>query len=216
MDYPSSRSEAKRLGTKYYYTGKPCTRGHYSIRYQHGGCVECKTEDSLARKGNNYSQRTKESTYQWRERNRKKWRSYMKEYREKNRERISAQRKQYRKENKEKLQEYNRWHMENFYEVHIRKNNKRRAVKKQAYYPMDDDLLELVENEAADKRARMEEIFGIPFHIDHIVPLTSDYVCGLHCPFNLQVIPAEENINKGNYWWPDMPETLDQNICLNE
>ena len=39
---------------------------------------------------------------------------------------------------------------------------------------------------------------GVTHHVDHIVPITHQDVCGLHCEFNLQVIEATENIRKRN------------------
>lgn len=41
--------------------------------------------------------------------------------------------------------------------------------------------------------------------VDHIIPLNSNVVCGLHCVDNFQMLTRKENASKGNRFWPDMP-----------
>lgn len=54
--------------------------------------------------------------------------------------------------------------------------------------------------------ALMCEITGEQYVVDHVVPLSNPFVCGLHTHTNLEVVTLELNQAKSNLLWPDMWE----------
>jgi hypothetical protein len=63
---------------------------------------------------------------------------------------------------------------------------------------------QLVIAEAYELARRRTLMTGVIWHVDHIIPLRSKRVCGLHCASNLRVITKSENCSKQNRYWPDM------------
>lgn len=120
----------------------------------------------------------------------------------------------WREENKEKLREDTRvrmaaWRAENADKVKEKANSPemrayrsaRRAKEKKATPGWANSFIITEMYDLASERAKAT---GVAWHVDHIVPLQSKRVCGLHCEANLRVIPADENAKKGNRHWPDM------------
>jgi hypothetical protein len=57
-----------------------------------------------------------------------------------------------------------------------------------------------------DKARALTERTGIPHVLDHIVPLSHPYVCGLTVPDNFRIVPQAVNAAKSNKWTPDQIE----------
>ena len=79
---------------------------------------------------------------------------------------------------------------------------KRNALKKMAIPLWANEFFIQEAYHLAKLRTKM---LGFKWHVDHIVPINSKIVCGLHTHGNLQVIPAIENIKKSNKYWENMP-----------
>lgn len=105
------------------------------------------------------------------------------QYRARHPERVAAAKKKYAQNNKGKVNAA---------------VAKRAAAKLQQTpsWVSEDDLW--VIEQAYELAALRTDVFGFAWHVDHIVPLQGKNVSGFHVPYNLQVIPAVDNLRKGN------------------
>lgn len=85
--------------------------------------------------------------------------------------------------------------------------NYRRSVRyyRKLYQAWPDWCAEHPGFKAIYDEAKRQRDTGRRVHVDHIVPICSDLVCGLHVPWNLQILTEKENLVKSNTWWPDHP-----------
>lgn len=115
----------------------------------------------------------------------------------------NAASKRWREANPERRREVARRHMKKYPEKFREKAATRRAATKQRLPAWFGELDELVLKEAAHLGRLREEATGIPWHVDHIIPLRGKTVSGLHTWNNLQVITATENVRKRNRFDPE-------------
>jgi len=84
------------------------------------------------------------------------------------------------------------------------RENKRRALKLQTTIYGNQDLNDLVFQEAYELSEARTQCTGFRHHVDHIIPLQGKDACGFHVWNNLRVVPYYENLSKSNKLMEDL------------
>lgn len=182
------------------YAGKVC-RLHPALmgeRYTNPcTCTECVNEASKRYQAKN-REFVCEQQKNYRAKNVETRRAGHKIWRSANPERDAARKVQYRNKNVEKVKAAYKQYYEANYPRMLAKRNKQHAdkIQRTPQWLTDDDFWMI--EQAYELAALRTKMFGFAWHVDHALPLRGKKVSGLHTPYNLQVIPAVENLRKGN------------------
>ena len=182
-----SRAQARQRGMRRYFTGKPCENGHIAERQvSNWTCLECHNHRKIVsyfsnhdeikqRRRERHSERMNASEYK------EARRLASQKYKQLNPDQNAAHQSAWAKRNRASLRA-------------VRADYRAKKHKATPSWANKDSIREIY-------KAASE----LGFDVDHIVPLRSKIVCGLHCEANLQILPPLDNKSKGNRYWPDMP-----------
>lgn len=215
-----TREDARVRGMARFYTGVPCKHGHDVERNLNNSCCECERLRSLRYSRENKDkrkayakdnhERVTAKRQQWARDNantinrqkRSRYRADPEPHRERRR-RYYADNREIERERWRIWRELSREYLKQYW-VENREDYAKRSRLRRAQMKLATPVW-LTEAQRTEMKYRQEEAkaisvdTGVLHHVDHIVPLQSNIVCGLHVPWNLRIITAQENAEKGNF-----------------
>lgn len=203
------------MGLSRYFSGVECRRGHLSERLvSDGHCVECNAIKNAKRVGDSqFNAKRREKRAENREEHIAKDRAYRAKNRDSDNARQRAayaanldesrkRQRDYYYKNLEKKQAYARETQSARYKrnpapmkAYARKRNLEERRATPAWFGEFDKF---VWEEAYSLAALRNEVTGVKWHADHMIPLQARSANGLHVWNNCQVIPAKLNRAKSN------------------
>lgn len=151
---------------------KPCNKAYMAAYYQN---------NKANMKANSSEYRTTHKEY---------YKQYNADYYQNNREKLDLANKEWANNNRDAHIAIKRryYYTERGLVVNKEKANYRRALKLRATPKwVDREALRMIYKNCPPG-----------YHVDHIAPLNHPLMCGLHVPWNLQYLPAKENLRKSN------------------
>jgi 5-methylcytosine-specific restriction endonuclease McrA len=183
-NYPATRSEAKSLGATHYFTGKPCIRGHIALRKTKGCCIECMKEDWAIDNAKRAQKPKSEAS-----------KAAGRRYYAQNKEVVIA------KALSRPIEDQRRYK-----QTYAKNNLEHMRISTLLYKRRHRDATPpwITKEQRAQikmlyvQARELSKVTGEKYVVDHIIPLRSSAVCGLHVPWNLRVITWQENLKKSN------------------
>jgi len=227
-----SRADAQLNNLKYYYTGNLCKQGHTAQRrVANGECLECATKERnlnqqrrserfLQKHGKEYAKQKSKQHYI---KHKEEYITRARVWNDENKNAVKAMQRDWRARNTDYMQQYlSRWWKNNPHKAREYQVKSYTAVARQNWYKSNKGLKNFYTRmrqsaikQATPTWARLQDIKNIyilaglmtqlrgeEYHVDHIVPIKGKGVCGLHVPWNLQIISKQENLRKGNKHQP--------------